>query len=134
MVTDGKNYLVKECVAISMKSDKIEIWGDGNQLRSFTYIDDCIEGTLRLMQSEYSSPLNIGSAQTVSIKELYSLVCQVANLSEFSDLYTYRLDAPQGVRARTSDNTLCERILNWSPNTELFKGLSVTYQWVSSQL
>lgn len=116
----------------SGKLDDISIWGDGNQVRSFTYIDDCIEGTIRLMNSSYSEPLNIGSAESVTIQELYDLTAKVSKSKNFS--YKYDLNAPLGVKGRSSDNTLCNKILGWEPKIELELGLTKTYDWVQGEI
>jgi nucleoside-diphosphate-sugar epimerase len=112
--------------------DEIEIWGDGGQVRSFTYIDDCIEGTLRLMQSAFAEPLNIGSSESVTINQLYSLAADIAGVHQ--PKYAYELNAPLGVRGRSSDNTLCQSVLGWQPNTSLAEGLSPTYEWIHQQV
>jgi len=112
-------------------SDEIEIWGDGLQTRSFTYIDDCIDGTLRLFSSQCREPLNIGSAELVTVNELVSLCEEIAGLNLKR---RYVLDAPQGVRGRNSDNTLITSQLDWEPGTSLRDGLAVTYKWVYDQL
>jgi nucleoside-diphosphate-sugar epimerase len=112
-------------------SKEIEIWGDGNQTRSFTYIDDCVEGTLRLTASEVREPMNIGSEQLVTINQLVDIVEGIAGVSLKR---RYNLDAPQGVRGRNSDNTLVRRLLGWAPSVSLQDGLSATYAWVFDQL
>ena len=112
-------------------SREIEIWGDGKQTRSFTHIDDCVEGTLRLMASDVREPLNIGSEQLVSIDELVDIVEGIAGVSLTR---TYDLTAPQGVRGRNSDNTLIRQRLGWSPSTSLEDGLRDTYTWVLDRM
>lgn len=109
----------------------LEIWGDGKQTRSYCYIDDCLEGFYRLMQSDYREPLNIGSDRMVSIDELADIVMRIAgkNLKK-----VYDLNKPQGVRGRNSDNTLQNRILHWSPQVTLEDGLSKTYSWIAAQI
>ena len=110
---------------------EIEIWGDGSQMRSFTYIDDCIEGTLRLMSSDVRQPLNVGSSEVVSINELVSLVEHLAGVTLSR---RYKLDAPMGVRGRNSDNSLiCEK-LGWEPSTPLLTGMQATYEWIRSEM
>ncbi|RIK37864.1 MAG: NAD-dependent dehydratase [Chloroflexi bacterium] len=109
----------------------IEVWGDGKQQRSFTYIDDAVDGTLRLMASPVSDPLNIGSDEMVSIDDLVTLVEEVAG---YRVQRRYNLGAPVGVRSRTSDNTqVCER-LGWAPTTPLAVGIEPTYRWVYDQV
>ena len=121
----------KVAEAMGSGSGEIEIWGDGNQTRSFTYVEDCIEGTLRLMESDIREPLNIGSSELVSINELVALVEDTAGVKLRR---RYDLSAPQGVRGRNSDNTLiCER-LGWEPSTPLATGLAATYEWVKAEL
>ena len=110
----------------------IKIWGDGKQIRSFTYIDDCIDGSLRLMNSQYSKPLNIGSSESVSIQDLYDLTSEISGVNNVN--YCYELDAPQGVRGRSSDNTTCLSELGWAPSITLNYGMLKTYDWVLSQI
>jgi nucleoside-diphosphate-sugar epimerase len=110
---------------------EIEIWGDGRQARSFAYIDDCVEGTLRLMASGCADPLNIGSAELVTIDELVSIVEEIAGVNLKR---VYLLDAPQGVRGRNSDNTRCRAELGWAPSISLHEGLSHTYAWIHDQM
>lgn len=110
---------------------EIEIWGDGKQTRSFMYIDDCIEGTQMLLHSDITEPINIGSAEMVTINELVDIVEEIADLRL---VRKYNLDAPKGVRGRSSDNTLIERLLNWSPNISLIEGMEKTYQWIYDQI
>lgn len=109
----------------------IEVWGDGRQQRTFTYIDDCLEGTLRLMASACSEPLNIGSAEMVRIDQLVALVEEVAG---YRVERQYNLAAPVGVRSRTSDNTLVREQLGWEPSTPLAVGIEQTYRWIYDQL
>jgi len=110
---------------------EIEVWGDGKQTRSFTYIDDSIEGTLRLMRSDERDPLNIGSEELVTIDELVDIVEDIAGIRVQRH---YVLDAPQGVRGRNSDNTLIRKKLGWAPSTPLALGLERTYRWIYDQL
>jgi nucleoside-diphosphate-sugar epimerase len=118
-------------VALAKNKDKIEIWGDGQQTRSFCYIEDCLEGTYRLMKSDFSQPLNIGSDRLVSINELVDIVSKIAGKTLKK---VYQLDKPQGVRGRNSDNTLCQKVLNWQPKISLEEGLKKTYQWIEKEL
>jgi nucleoside-diphosphate-sugar epimerase len=117
--------------AVLTGHDEIEIWGDGEQTRSFTFIDDCIEGTLRLMESDFDEPVNIGSAELVTVNELVSIVERVAGV-ELRRKYV--LDAPQGVRGRNSDNRLVSSVLGWQPETSLATGLGAMYAWVYEQV
>jgi len=110
---------------------EIEIWGDGEQTRSFTYIDDCMRGTNLLMESDVSQPLNIGSDELVSINGLVDIVEEIAGVQLRR---RYDLAAPQGVRGRNSDNGLIESLLGWKPTVSLERGLERTYHWVHDQL
>ena len=110
---------------------EIEIWGDGEQKRSFMWIDDCIRGILDVMNNDFRDPINLGSAETVSINELVSLVEEVA---EIKVKRHYVLNAPQGVRARTSDNTRFREQYGWEPDTELKVGIEKTYRWIYDEL
>lgn len=112
------------------RSHKIEIWGDGEQTRSFTYIDDCIEGTIKLMESDIREPLNIGSDQMVSINEMVSILEEIADIKLEK---AYDLSAPKGVRGRNSDNTKVKALLKWSPTISLERGLKETYEWIYEQ-
>ena len=112
-------------------SDTIEIWGDGEQTRSFTYIDDCLEGTLRLMASDVDEPLNVGSDQLVTINQLVDAAERIAGITLTR---RYKLDAPKGVRGRNSDNTLIRQRLGWAPNVTLEDGLRPTYEWIRDQM
>ncbi|HKE72348.1 MAG TPA: NAD-dependent epimerase/dehydratase family protein [Acidimicrobiales bacterium] len=109
----------------------IEIWGDGHQTRSFTYIDDCLEGTLRLTASDVDEPLNVGSDQLVTINGLVDIVEEIAGVRLER---RYRTDAPQGVRGRNSDNSLIRERLGWAPSISLEDGLAATYAWVHDQV
>ena len=111
--------------------DEIEIWGDGLQTRSFTYIDDCLDGTLKLMASDVRDPLNVGSSELVTINELVSIVEEIAGVTLKR---RYVLDAPQGVRGRNSDNQLISERLGWQPSTPLRDGMERTYAWVYNQM
>ena len=111
--------------------NEIEIWGDGEQTRSFTYIDDCVVGTQRLLQSDIREPLNIGSDQLVTINELVDIVERIAGVRLRR---RYRLDAPKGVRGRNSDNTLVKQQLGWAPSTRLEDGMQRTYEWIYGEM
>jgi nucleoside-diphosphate-sugar epimerase len=112
-------------------SGEIEIWGDGEQTRSFTYIDDCLEGTLRLMTSDVADPLNVGSEQMVTINQLVDIVEGIAGVKLRR---RYKLDAPKGVRGRNSDNTLIREKLGWAPSIRLEEGMRHTYEWIRQQM
>jgi GDP-D-mannose 3',5'-epimerase len=120
--------------SINNGSYEIEIWGDGKQLRSFTYIDDCIEGTLLLMQSPLSDPVNIGSSETISIENLYKAIIETRNLDFDKFKFTYNLSAPQGVRGRSSNNEKCIEHLDWQPSISFKIGIDKTYEWILSQM
>lgn len=109
----------------------IDIWGDGRQTRSFLWVDDCIEGTRRLMDSDIGEPRNIGSEELVSVDDLVSMVEEIAG---FSLQRRYDRNAPQGVRGRNSDNTRIRADLGWEPSTPLRDGLAVLYPWVRDQV
>ena len=110
---------------------EIEIWGDGEQTRSFMFIEDCVYGTNMLMRSDVTEPLNIGSGQLVTINELVSIVEGIAGLELRR---SYNLDAPQGVRGRNSDNTLVKERLGWEPEITLEDGLEKTYAWMHDEM
>jgi len=110
---------------------KISLWGDGTAVRSFCYIDDCVEGIVRLMESDFAQPLNIGSDEAVSIAGLLGHVEDVADYPVFVDHDT---SMPQGVRGRNSDNTLCMRALYWVPSITLAEGIRKTYPWIEEQV
>jgi nucleoside-diphosphate-sugar epimerase len=110
---------------------RIEVWGDGEQTRSFMYIDDCVEGTLRLLGSDVTEPINIGSSELVSINGLIDIVQSIAGIQVERD---HDLTAPQGVRGRNSDNTLIQELMGWEPSISLKDGLTRTYEWVEQQL
>ncbi len=115
-------------------TSEIEIWGDGQQLRSFTYIEDCINGTMKLMESDFCHPINIGSSETVSIQTLYDTILDLAGIAKKDVKFRYLLDAPQGVRGRSSNNDLCSKVLDWTPEVSLRVGLDATYKWVKHQI
>ena len=121
----------KVATAVLTGKHEIEIWGDGEQTRSFTYIDDAIEGTEMLFSSDVNEPLNIGSEEMVSINQMVSLLEDIAQVTLERH---YKLDAPKGVRGRNSDNTLVKERLGWSPSTSLREGLGKTYAWVYDQV
>ncbi|NNC78888.1 MAG: NAD-dependent epimerase/dehydratase family protein [Acidimicrobiales bacterium] len=109
----------------------IGVWGDGLQTRSFMYIDDCIEGVKRLMDSDVTIPINIGSAELISINDLYDMVAEFAGIEITRE---HDLTAPQGVRGRNSDNTLILELLGWEPAISLQEGMRKTYDWVNQQV
>jgi GDP-D-mannose 3',5'-epimerase len=117
-------------VARANEGESIIIWGDGEQTRSFLYIDECLEGTLRLMRSSFAGPLNIGSEEMISINALARLVMGIAG----KRLELNHIPSPLGVRGRRSDNELIERMLGWKPSAPLREGLEPTYRWIENQL
>ncbi len=118
-------------VAMAKDGDEIEIWGDGRQVRSFLYIDECLEGVEILMNSNCEFPLNIGSDESISIQDLAKMTIEISGkkLGIKNDL-----TKPQGVRGRNSNNELIEKTLNWKPSKPLREGLTKTYQWIESQV
>ena len=110
--------------------DEIEIWGDGKQTRSFLYIDECIEATLRLMRSEWTGPVNIGSDEMVTINQLAEMIMEIAG----KKLNIRHTSGPLGVRGRNSDNRLIEKRLGWRPCQPLVEGLKKTYAWIEEQV
>jgi nucleoside-diphosphate-sugar epimerase len=110
---------------------EIEIWGDGHQTRSFMYIDDCTEGTIKLLNSAIVEPLNIGSDQLVSINQLVDIVEKIAGVTLKR---RYNLDAPKGVRGRNSDNTLIKKLMGWAPSIRLEAGMEKTYKWIYDEM
>jgi|TARA_Y100000389_G_scaffold185036_1_gene204024 nucleoside-diphosphate-sugar epimerase len=117
-------------VANSNMVDEIEIWGDGKQTRSFLFIEDCIEATRRLMNSDYSNPINIGSEEMVSINQLVEIVSTIAN----KKISIKHIDGPLGVRGRNSDNELIKEILDWDYKFNLEDGIKETYLWIEKQI
>ena len=108
----------------------IEMWGDGEQTRSFLYVDECVEGTIKLMRSDWSGPVNIGSTEMVTINELASMIMGIANKRPSIN----HIEGPVGVRGRNSDNTLIQEKLNWQPSDSLESGLVKTYNWINEQV
>lgn len=117
--------------AVIRGTREIEIWGDGQQTRSFMYIDDCLVGSQKIAEGDFVEPLNLGSDELVSINELVDIVEQIAGTSLKRQ---YVLNAPQGVRGRNSDNTLIENVLGWCPSIRLQEGLAHTYEWIYNQM
>ena len=109
---------------------EIEIWGDGQQTRSFLYVDECVEGTLRLTRSNFQGPVNVGSEEMVTINQLVDFVCDIAG----KKLRKVHVDGPLGVRGRNSDNRLIKEKLGWCPSSPLRIGLERTYAWIEQQV
>jgi GDP-D-mannose 3', 5'-epimerase len=120
----------KVAMAVIGGKHEIEIWGDGEQTRSFMYIDDCLIGTQKLLHSEVEEPLNVGSDEMVTINQLVDIVEQVAGVKLKRN---YKLDAPKGVRGRNSDNSLIKAKLGWAPSIPLRVGMEKTYRWIYDQ-
>ena len=118
-------------VAEAKKQGTITIWGDGKQTRSYCYVDDCLEGTFRLMESDFTEPLNIGSDRLVTINELADMIIEISGKRITK---TYDLKAPQGVRGRNADLDLMKKVLDWQPKVSLEEGLNQTYTWIESQV
>jgi GDP-D-mannose 3',5'-epimerase len=120
------------CRKVAMAEDdgEIEVWGDGKQTRSFLYIDECVEGTIRLTRSGFSGPVNIGSEEMVTIDQLVNLVAEVAG----KRISIHHIEGPVGVRGRNSDNQLIRDRLNWVPNAPLRTGIENTYEWIAQRV
>lgn len=117
-------------VALTKSPYKIQLVGDGKQTRSFCFIDDCVEGTYLLMNSDHSQPLNIGSDYLISINDMADMICKIAN----KKLVKKHNPGPQGVRGRNADLTLCKKILRWEPKISLEEGLAKTYLWIQQEV
>jgi len=109
---------------------EVEVWGDGEQKRSFMWIGDCLEGIVKLMESDYPEPLNIGQARVVTINQLVDIIADIAGIK----VEKKHVAGPQGVRSRSADTTLCQQVLKWEPTTPLEEGLVPTYQWIEEQV
>jgi len=124
--------MCRKVIEAKMTGDhSIEIWGDGEQTRSFMYIDDCLEGTRRILDSDIIEPINLGSDELVSINELVSIVEEIGGISLNR---SYKTDAPQGVRGRNSDNTMIQELMGWAPSVSLRDGMERTYRWIHDQM
>jgi GDP-D-mannose 3', 5'-epimerase len=118
-------------VAQAPDNGEIEVWGDGEQTRSFMYVDDCVEGLIRIMNSDYREPLNLGSNELISINELVDIVSRIAGKQLIK---RHNLAGPQGVRGRNSDNARLLGVLGWEPTIRLEQGLTLTYNWIASRV
>jgi nucleoside-diphosphate-sugar epimerase len=107
----------------------IEIWGDGIQTRSFLYVDECVDGVRRLMESEFSGPVNIGSEEMISINDFAKMIIEISG----KDITIKNIPGPQGVRGRNSDNALIQEKLGWAPSQPLKEGITKTFNWISEQ-
>jgi nucleoside-diphosphate-sugar epimerase len=117
-------------VAEMLEGGEIEVWGDGLQTRSFLYIDECVEGVLRLMRSDFEGPVNIGSEEMVTINELAQYAIDISG----KNITIKNVPGFTGVRGRNSDNKLIQEKLGWAPNYPLYNGLTETYKWISKQV
>lgn len=117
--------------AVLSGNHEIEIWGDGEQTRSFMYVDDCVKGTMMVTAGDSTVPVNVGSSELVSINQMVDIIEQIAGITVKRN---YNLDAPKGVRGRNSDNTLIKQIYDWEPSITLASGLELTYRWIFDQL
>jgi GDP-D-mannose 3',5'-epimerase len=115
---------------MARSGDEIEVWGDGKQTRSFLYVDECVEGTVRLLRSDFAGPVNIGSEEMVTINQLVDLVADISG----KRIEKNHIPGPQGVRGRNSDNRLIKEKLHWEPTQALRTGLEATYRWVEQQV
>ncbi len=118
-------------VATVEPGGEIELWGDGEQTRSFCYVDDSVEGIYRLIHSDYPEPLNIGTEDMVTVNELANMII---GLSGKDDVTLRHVDGPQGVRGRNSDNRRLREVLGWEPSVPLMQGLEPTYRWIEKQV
>lgn len=118
-------------VAQAEPGEAVEIWGDGEQTRSFCYVDDCVEGLYRIMQSDYAAPINLGTDHMVTINELARIVIDISGKD---DLTLVHIEGPQGVRGRNSNNTKLREVLGWEPGIDLEEGLVPTYRWIEKQV
>jgi nucleoside-diphosphate-sugar epimerase len=118
-------------IALTEDDGVIEVWGDGNQTRSYCYIDDCVEGIVRLMASDYTSPLNLGQDRLISINQLVDMVAAIAGKTIHR---AHDLTKPQGVRGRNSDNSRLREVLQWEPSVSLETGLTRTFEFIVSEL
>ena len=121
----------KIATAVITGQHEIDIWGDGEQTRSFMYIDDCVQGSQMILHGDSAAPVNLGSDELVSINQLYSIVEEIAGITCTRH---YQLDAPQGVRGRNSDNTMIKDLYGWAPSITLADGLAKTYAWVYDEV
>jgi GDP-D-mannose 3',5'-epimerase len=121
----------KIATAVISGNHEIDIWGDGEQTRSFMYIDDCVKGSQMILAGDHADPINLGSAELVSINQLYSIVEEIAGIKCKRN---YQLDAPQGVRGRNSDNTMIREVFDWEPSIPLADGMARTYAWIYDQV
>jgi len=117
-------------VAMAEHDGVIEVWGPGNQTRSFLFIDECVEGIQRIMESDLTEPVNLGSTRKISINELVHLIAEISN----KRVTIKNIDGPRGVMGRTSDNNLIKEKIDWAPDEDLETGIEKTYNWICGQI
>jgi nucleoside-diphosphate-sugar epimerase len=119
------------CRKVAMADDggEIEVWGDGKQTRSFLYIDECVEAVLRLMESDFVGPVNIGSEEMIAINDFAQMAIDISG----KDVRIKNIEGPEGVRGRNSDNTLLGEKIGWVPSASLLSGMKKTYTWIEAQ-
>ncbi len=117
-------------VALAEDGGEVEIWGDGEQTRSFCYVDDCVKGLYNLMQSDHREPINLGTEELIKINDLALLIAKIAG----KNITIKHIKGPQGVRGRNSDNHILRQVLDWEPDTALAQGLIPTYNWINEQI
>lgn len=117
-------------IAAAEAGDQIQVWGDGRQTRSFLFIDECIEGTVRLLRSDFEGPVNIGSEEIISINNLAHMIREISG----KNITVQNIPGPEGVRGRNSDNTLIRNKLDWAPEIPLHQGITKTYSWIDNEL
>ncbi len=120
----------KIAIAKLTNNHEIEMWGDGEQTRSFCYIDDCVKGIYKLMRSDYREPLNLGQDRMVTINELAYMVAKIAGI----EITIKHVEGPEGVRGRNSNNSRLKEVLKWEPEISLEEGLARTYRWIEAQV
>ena len=118
------------CLGQAINGEDITVYGEGKQTRSFCFVDDCVEGTLRIMRSDYDKPLNLGSDEKVTMNQMAEMIFKIGNKT----LPIKHIPGPEGVRGRNSDNTLIKEVLGWAPSITLFDGLTRTHKWISDQV
>jgi GDP-D-mannose 3',5'-epimerase len=119
------------CRKVLVSKNELEVFGDGNQVRTFLYIDECIKATIKVYrETDYCFPINIGSEKTVTINNLLDIICSIENKNI---VYRY-IDGPTGVKARSSNNELIKSLLNWSPDENLEYGIKQTYMWIKNEI
>ena len=118
-------------VAVARDGSSIEVWGDGEQTRSFCYIEDCVEGLRRIMESGYTKPINLGTEELITVNELVDAVCSAAGKTLTKE---HDLTKPQGVRGRNSDNTILAEVIGWQPEIRVAEGIKYTYDWIAGEI